>query len=261
MLCVQPLPFTKADGSVIEVVDQDYFHWEESDELERGQEITGLSYDVAFLKKMAHKGAVQAVSKDRGTGFAVSVEQIFVDSQSQEGASGTGFFNADRKLVLAPLSYRWDFIRPGPPPVDVPWDSNYISASGTSSRVSKPLTDYMLNPANAPNGANNHYLIPSLGIIPVQVVSAVNIYVDWADTYLPYAQTRGIIFYFLATQAYYEYLIDLAGCVGMDLYVANPPSMLGAPLDEILSGTPPDPFPDLLGGFPVMIVLEANCAP
>jgi hypothetical protein len=224
--------------------------------------VQGLSFDVAFLKKLSHKGPVQAVSKDRGTSFAVSVEQLFVDADVQPGSSGTGFFNAERKLVMAPLSYRWDFVSNLPPPNSYQ-DAAQLSASGTSSRVAKPLTDRMLNPATPPNGADNYYHIPSLGIIPYDVVSAINLWDNWGgSSYYPYTQNRGIIFAFLATQAYYDYLTTTVSECGFGAYTVTPPSLLNAPLDVTISGTPPATMPDFPGGgtytgVGFMVILEA----
>ncbi len=256
---LKPMPLTRADNSVISVVNQEYFDWGRSQELSRGQDIMGLSFDVAFLKKLSHLGPVQAADKDRGTSFAVSVEQVFVDTDIQPGASGTGLFNADRKLVLAPLSYRWDYI-PEPIPGGNPVSTARLTASGTSSRVSHRLTNRMLNPNTPPNGANNEYLIPGLGIIPTQVMSGINLYTDWGADYVPYVQDKGIIFAFLASQDYFEFIWDLAECSPI-MYTVTPPSMLGAPVDQIISGTPPDPFIDFPGGTPsitgTMTILEA----
>jgi hypothetical protein len=263
VLIIKPLPLVRPDGSVIRVVDQPYFRWDESQELERGDIVQSMAFDLAFLKKLSHKGPVQAVSKDRGTSFAVSVDQVFVDTGLQPGASGSGFFNNDNELILAPLSYRWDNS-----PVQGPYvgylDRATVSVSGTSSRVSKPLTDRMLNPATPPNGAAGVYHIPSLGIVPYEVVSAVNLWDNWnGGTYYPWLQNRGIIFVFLASQAYFEFVTTSVTECLLPPYTVTPPSLLNAPLDEALSGTPPDPMIDFPGGGTFgmpgsyMIILEA----
>jgi|WetSurMetagenome_2_1015567.scaffolds.fasta_scaffold00228_29 hypothetical protein len=257
---VRTIPITRADGTVITIHDQDAFDWDESNELSRGDTVQGLGYDIEFLKKLSHKGYVQAVAKDRGTSFAVSVDQVFVDIEIQPGASGMGMFNNEKKLVLAPLSYRWQYTG-GSNDGFVPTSEARITASGTSSRVSRPLTDRMLNPNTPPNGAENRYLIPGLGIIPTQVVSATNIFIDWGNNYLPFLQMRGIIFAFLASQSYYDHLTTTVNECGFPPYTVTPPSMLGAPLDVVISGSPPDPFPDFPGGDPtvtgIMTILEA----
>ena len=245
------------------MVDQNYFEWDESQELQRGDPVQGLSFDVAFLKKLSHKGPVQAVGKDRGTSFAVSVEQLFVDTDIQPGASGSGFFNIQRELVMAPLSYRWAYSTSSEEGV-----SAYarITASGTTSRVSQPLTNMMLNPNTPPNGALNYYHIPSLGIIPTSVVGAVDLWNDWGGMgYFPFTQNKGIIFQFFASQGFYEYLATNYAC-SFAPYTVTPPSMLGAPLDVTLSGTPPNPMIDFPGGtgvFPlinlvVLVAIERN---
>ena len=256
---IKPLPLTLADGTVITITEQDYFRWDNSAELSRGDFLQGLAFDAAFLKKLSHKGPVQAAGKDRGTGFAVSVDQVFVDVQIQPGASGMGMFTPGHRLMMAPLSYRWDFSTQLQ--IDMPDGEPQLSASGTSSRVSQPLTDRMLNPATPPNGAQGRYLIPGLGIIPTEVVSAINTITNWGVEYFPYIQNRGIIFAFLASQAYYEMLTNVTSMCALPPYTVTPPSMLGATLDHIVSGTPPDPFPDFPGGVPTitgtMIILEA----
>jgi len=259
---IKPLPLTLADGSVITVNDQDHFQWDESTELSRGDTIQGLGYDVSFLKKLSHKGYVQAAGKDRGTGFAVSVEQVFVDTDIQPGASGMAMFGPNQKLVMAPLSYRWAYDSSSDTGGGLPQSSARITASGTSSRVSHPLTDRMLNPNTPPNGAQNNYLVPGLGIIPTEVVSAINLWFSWdLDTFVPFTQNRGIIFAFLASQDYYDFLTTTMSECGLPPYTVTPPSMLGAPVDEVISGTPPDPFIDFPGGDPdvtgIMVILEA----
>jgi len=256
---IKPLPLTLADGTVITITEQDYFRWDNSAELSRGDYLQGLAFDAAFLKKLSHKGPVQAAGKDRGTGFAVSAEQVFVDVQIQPGASGMGMFTPGHRLMMAPLSYRWDFSTALE--INLPDGEPQLSASGTSSRVSQPLTDRMLNPATPPNGAQGRYLIPGLGIIPTEVVSAINLLTNWPDNFFPYIQNRGIIFEFLASQAYYEMLTNVTSMCALSPYTVTPPSMLGAPVDHIISGTPPDPFPDFPGGVPsftgTMVILEA----
>jgi hypothetical protein len=121
----------------------------------------------------------------------------------------------------------------------------------------------MLNPATPPNGAGNYYLIPSLGIIPWGVVSAVYLWDNWGGPAIyPYLQNRGIIWTFLATQDYYEYLTTTVTECLFDPYTVTPPSMLNAPLDVAVSGTPPALMTDFPGGgdfnFPGwLIILEA----
>ena len=255
---IKPLPFTRSDGSVIEVADQDYFEFDNSDELARGDKLEGLGYDVAFLKKLAHQGSVMAAGKDRGTSFAVSVEQVFVDVGIQPGASGMGMFSPTHKLMVAPISYRWDYTSTEEEGRDY---KAQIAASGTSTRVSAPLTSRMLNVATPANGVEGRYLVPGLGIIPTEVVSGVNVLTNWGTDYIPYLQDRGIIFAYLASQTYYEYLTNHTYGCGLPPYTVTPPSMLGAPLDHTESGTPPDPFIDYPGGDPsmtfTMVILEA----
>jgi hypothetical protein len=244
---IKPLPLTLSDGSVITITDQDAFGWDESTELSRGDMLQGLAYDVAFLKKLSHKGPVQAAGKDRGTSFAVSVEQVFVDQDIQPGASGMGMFTPGHRLMLAPMSYRWDYSTTSEEDSGAT-NTVRLTASGTSSRVSRPLTDRMLNPATPANGVGGRYLVPSLGIIPYEVVSGVNLFTNWGPTYVPFLQNRGIIFTFLASQTYYNYVTNVTTTCLFPAYSVTPPSMLGAPLDEVISGTPPDPFPDFPGG-------------
>lgn len=193
---------------------------------------------------------MQGIQKDRGSSFAVSIDQVFFDGNAEPGSSGSGIFNEDREIVFAPLTYGW--MAGGD-------NTNVFSVSGTSSRVSGPLVHRMLNPNTPPNGpAHNKYLIPSLGISPFYVVSALNLWLNYPIGNLAATQSKGIIFNWLATQEFYDFLTTTSECE-FPPYTVTPPSLLDAPLDVTLSGTPPDPFPDFPSGMDIntIVALEA----
>jgi hypothetical protein len=252
VMLLRTQPFTKTDGSVISLVNQPHFHFGESWELQRGEPIAGMSFDYGFLAKLGHEGGVQSVQHDMGSSFAVTIDQVFFDGNVEPGASGSGIYNDKHELVLAPLTYGWmasgdDF-------------SNVFSVSGTSSRVSGPLVARMLNPDTPPNGpAHNKYLIPSLGIETLGLASALDLYLDFDIGNLAATQTKGIQFYWLASQDFYDFLTTVVGDCGFPPYTVTPPSMLGAPLDVTISGTPIDPFTDFPGegDGDNVVVLEA----
>jgi len=251
VMLMRVLPFTKLDGSVITVNNQPHFRFGPSWELQKGQIVAGLSFDFGFLTKLGHFGAVQGIQKDRGSSFAVSIDQVFFDGNTEPGSSGSGIFNEDRQLVFAPLTYGW---------MAGDDTSNVFSVSGTSSRVSGPLVHRMLNPNTPPNGpAHNKYLVPALGINPLYVVSGLDLWLNFPVGNLAATQSKGIIFFWLATQEFYDFLTTDVGDCGFPPYTVTPPSLLDAPLDVTLSGTPLDPFPDFPGGMDgdTIVALEA----
>jgi hypothetical protein len=236
VMVMRVLPFTKLDGSVIRINKQPYFQFGESWQLQKGQTIAGLSFDLGFLTKLGHFGAVQAIQKDRGSGFAVTVDQVFFDGNSEPGSSGSGIFNEDKQLVFAPLTYGW---------MAGDDTSNVYSVSGTSSRISGPLVKRMLNPLTPPNGpAHNKYLVPGLGMSPMYTVSALELYLNFPIDNLAATQSKGVIFFWLASQEFYDFITEGLNDCMFPPYTVTPPSLLGAPLDETLSGTPLSPFND-----------------
>jgi|WetSurMetagenome_2_1015567.scaffolds.fasta_scaffold00597_23 hypothetical protein len=236
VMLMRVVPFTKEDGSVITLVSQPHFQFGPSWELQKGQIIAGLSFDFGFITKLGHFGAVQAIQKDRGSSFAVSIDQVFFDGNSEPGSSGSGIFNEDKQVVFAPLTYGW---------MAGDDTSNVFSVSGTSSRVTAPLVKRMLNPDTPPNGpAHNKYLLPALGINPMFVVSGLDLWLNFDIGNLAATQSKGIIFFWLATQEFYDFLTTDFNDCGFPPYTVTPPSLLNAPLDVTLGGTPPDPFAD-----------------
>jgi len=251
VMVMRVLPFTKLDGSVIRVVKQPFFKFGRSWELQKGQYLAGLSFDMGFLTKLGHFGAVQAIQKDRGSGFAVTTDQVFFDGNSEPGSSGSGIFNENREVVFAPLTYGW---------MAGADTSNVFSVSGTSSRVTAPLVARMLNPATPPNGpAHNKYLVPALGISPMYSVSALELYLNFPIGNLAATQSKGIMFFWLASQEFYDFLTEGFNVCGFPPYTITPPSLLGAPLDDTLSGTPLNPFSDFPAdvGPDTIVALEA----
>ncbi len=229
---------SKADGSIITIVSQPYFQFGHSWELQKGQPLNALSFDFGFLAKLGHRGAVQAIQKNMGSSVEVTIDQVFFDGNVEPGASGSGIFTDDNKVVMAPLTYGW---------LAGDSTSNVFSASGTSSRVSAPFVSRVLNPDTPPNGPNNKYLIPALGINPLLVVSGLDLIWDFDIEELPFTQSKGIIFFWLATQEFYDFLTTSIGECDLPPYTVTPPSMLNAPLDTTISGNPPDPFVDFPG--------------
>ena len=78
---MQTRPLTISSGfplvdSVINITKQPFFTFDDSRELHRGDEIRTLSFDLGFMKKLSHRGGVQAQGFDRGSYFVVSVDQV-----------------------------------------------------------------------------------------------------------------------------------------------------------------------------------------
>jgi hypothetical protein len=109
----------------ITLTKQEFFKFGDSREISRGDDVMTLSFDEGFLKKMAHKGPVQMTGLDRGSDFIVSTDQLFFDGNAAAGSSGSGIWNKDGLLVMAPLTYGWFLDGDG-----------ITSNSGTSSHVS-----------------------------------------------------------------------------------------------------------------------------
>jgi hypothetical protein len=233
VLVLQLSPLVKGDESVITLTSQPYLKWGSNRRLERGEDARSLSFDLAFLKKLGHKGPVLHPYADRGSSFAVSTEQVFVDLNAEDGSSGSAVLDSALQVVMAPLSYGW-------------FDNscNLYAVSGTSSDVSGPLVRRIVR-GDEPNGpANRKFLVPSLGIIPQYVMSGINMQSFFDGAYSTVLENKGIIFFWLAVQGYYEFLtIEIFDC-GFPEYEMIPPSLEGAPLTETISGNPLDPFQD-----------------
>jgi len=249
IMVLQALPLTISRGGTIVINNQDYFKFGESHELQRTEVVKSLSFDGGFLKKLAHRGGVQAPGKDIGSDFVLSIEQVFYDGNSGPGSSGSGVFNRDGKLILAPLTFAW-------------YNDNdmIFTVSGTSSDVSRQVVKRILNPAFPPNGPNNKYLVPTLGIAPLAAIGTSFLWSWDGPVYLPYTENRGIWFAYLLTQDFYDYLTNDVYSCGFDPYQVQPPSMLDAPLNTVISGEPPTTFPAVPGGCmycSTMVVLEA----
>lgn len=189
VMVLQLQPLTLARGGVVSVTRQEHLKFNpESNEMERGQEVWALSNDYDFLKKLGHAGVVMAPGKDIGSDFAVGVEQVFVDTNARPGASGSAVIDASGRIIMAPLTYAWG-------------DDAPFAVSGTSSRVSSALVKRILNPELPPNGPNNKYLVPTLGIVPLAAVNGEFLYYyGGGSTYLPWTENKGIWFGFLLTQ-------------------------------------------------------------
>lgn len=249
VMVLQLEPLTLARGGVITINRQEYMRFnEESHEMERGQEVWHLSYDYSFLKKLGHRGSVMAPARDITSEFAVGTEQVFVDTNARPGASGSAVVDRSGRIVMAPLTYAWDSDSP-------------FAISGTSSRVSAPLVKRILNPELPPNGPNNKYLVPTLGIVPLSAINGGFLSGFDGQTYLPWTENKGIWFGFLMTQDLYEFVTDCGMyCCGFDPYTVTPPSILGAPLDKTISGSPPLTMTDFPGGClycSTLVILEA----
>jgi len=118
----------------------------------------------------------------------------------------------------------------------------------------------MLNPLTPPNGpVHNKYLVPSLGINPMYTVSALELYLNLPIDTLAITQSKGVVFYWLASQEFYDFLTQGFNNCMFPPYTVTPPSLLGAPLDEILSGVPINPFHDFPAdvGPLTVVALEA----
>lgn len=246
VMVLQLQPLTKADGSIINVRNQRTLSFGSNRQLERGEPARSLSFDLAFLKKMGHSGAVLHPMADRGTSFAVSIEQVFVDLNSEDGSSGSAVINPDGQIIMAPLTYGWT-------------DSagNIYAVSGTSSDVSGPLVRSILR-GDAPNGpANNKYLIPSLGIVPQFTMSGLNVRNFLGSEYAALFENKGFAFLWLPVQGYYEFIANTVYECNFVPYNLTAPSLLDAPLDFAYYGTAPDPFPDFPAINDAIVVLLA----
>jgi len=188
VMVMQLEPLTLARGGVVTVSKQEYLRFNgESNEMERGQEVWHLSYDYSFLKKLGHRGSVMAPGKDMGSDFSVGVEHVFVDTNARPGSSGSAVVDQSGRIILAPITYAWG--------EDAPF-----AVSGTSSRVSSQLVKRILNPELPPNGPNNKYLVPTLGIVPLAPINGGFLYDYGGQTYLPWTENKGIWFGFLLAQ-------------------------------------------------------------
>ncbi len=145
---------------------------------------------------------------DVGTLIAASTEQVFVEAPGQEGASGSGWFDVEGNLVVAPMSFAWSFWNAYDPPNTFNEVGSY-GVSGTSYRITKPMVSRMLNPNTPANGVNGQYLVPSLGIISTGPVDAYSLWYWYGPEYYPDTENVGISFVNLATQGYFD---DTASC-------------------------------------------------
>lgn len=233
---LQLLPRVKGDGSIITLVNQPYLRWGSNRRLERGEQAHSLAFDLAMLPKMAHAGSVLHPYADRGSSFAVSTEQVFIDLNAEDGASGAAALNDELQIVMAPLSYGW-----------IDEAGNIYAVSGTSADVSGPLVRSILAGA-IPNGPGHRkFLVPTLGIVPQFVMSGINTQTYLRDAYSSIFENKGIAFQWLAVHAYYVFLSDFIFNCGFPSYNMTPPSLLGARLAHTFYGNPPDPFHDFPG--------------
>lgn len=227
VMVLQLQPLVKADSSVIMLASQPFLSWGSNRKLQRAEPVRALTFDLAFLKKLGRSGPVLHPYADRGSGFAVSTEQVFADVNALEGASGSAMLDANMEIVMAPLTYGWIS------------NNDVFAVSGTSADVSGPLVRAILAGA-LPNGpAHNKFLVPTLGIVPILVPSAATLPPDYYGT----LENKGVVFFWLATQNYYEFLVTMYGC-GFPPYNLTPPSLLGAPLTHTSYGNPPALFPE-----------------
>jgi len=204
---IKPLPLIRSDGSVINVVNQQYFEFA-SDTPERGETVAAFGYDLAFYKKAYRQGQIKHPRLDIGTLVAASTEQIFVEAFANQGASGSGWYDQNEHLTIAPLSFTWSFYNQ----YEVPDSTNFfggLGSSGTAFRITKPLVNRMLNPATPANGLNGEYLVPTLGIVALGPVDAVNLWLSYNPDLYPLTENKGVMFKFLASQ---EYFNTTAGC-------------------------------------------------
>jgi len=244
---IKPLPLTRSDGSVITANNQHYFNFADGGDIERGDILNAFGYDNAYFKKAFRTGPVMHPKMDIGTLIAAATEQVFVDAQAQQGASGSGWVDHEGNLVLAPLSFSWSY--------DNGYDIPDAYTDWGMIAISKPLVSRMLNPATPANGLHNQYLVPTLGIIAGGPVDAYTLWYEHSPAFYPATEMKGIIISALATQHYFN---TTARC-GSQAYEVTPPSLENAPLDVTLEGTPPTTFPEIPNGGDTntLIILEA----
>jgi hypothetical protein len=243
IMLLQTHPYQPVTGSNFSLSGHPYLTFADSTGLERGQMVTSLAYDYELIRKLGHKGAIQAVHKDHGTWWMTSSEQVFYDGNIQSGASGSSVVNTDGQIVIAPITYSWD------------GDSSTMAASGTSSRISSALTSRMRT--TSPNGPVNKFLVPTLGLAILGTIDSNYLRYQWNEDYLPLFQNKGLEFGFSYDQDFWDFYVnDFSSC--NLTYTVTPPSSYNAPLSATVAGTPPDPLPQ----FPAddessIIVLEA----
>jgi hypothetical protein len=164
--------------------------------------------------------------------------------------------------VIAPLSFSWAASNAYHSPSAVT-PAGTAGASGTSYTISKPLVSRMLDPTTPPNGVNGQYLVPTLGIIVGGPVDAYTLWYQHGNTYFPETEMKGIIIAALATQTYYNTTVRCGGNSSAPVHTVTPPSLYNAPLDTIISGTPPTNFPAIPNGgnantVVILVAVEGN---
>jgi len=184
---------------------------------------------------------------DIGTLIAAATEQVFVDGISGEGASGSGWLSREDNLVVAPLSFGWSASNAYHTPSALNLAAT-AGTSGTSYRISGPLTSRMLNPNTPANGVNGQYLVPTLGIIAGGPVDAYTLWYQHSTAYYAETEMKGVIIASLATQTYYNTTVRCGNNVTAPTHIVTPPSLLNAPLDTTFTGTPPLTFPAVPNG-------------
>ena len=142
-----------------------------------------------------------------------------------EGASGSGVWNHEGELVLAPLTYLWE-------------DADVFANSGTSSHVSRHIAATILDPAFVPDGLDNKLLVPSLGAITFETHNGPDfVNFDTLAFYAAQTPNYGIYSPWLADQNWFDFLNTVVedSCLNTS-YVVAIPSMLDAPLDTTIQG-------------------------
>ena len=249
---IKTIALTRSDGSIINAINQHHYQFAGGD-VERGDILNAFGYDNGFFKKSYRSGPVADPKLDIGTLIAASTEQIFVAAIGREGSSGSGWVDHEGNLVLAPLSFGWSWYNGGEKPTALN-PSGTAGTSGTSYRITKPLVSRMLNPHTPANGVNGQYLVPTLGIISGGPVDAYTLWSEFSHAYYAETEMKGVIISLLATQHYFD---TVASC-GQN-YTVTPPSLLDAPLEITITGTPPLTFPAIPNGGDsnTLVILEA----
>lgn len=253
VMVLQLLPLTYSNGTAtltVELKTQAFLKFDDSSLMLRGDPVATMSYDLGMSKKTYHDGKVQLVNLDRSTSFAVSAEQLFFFGDAQEGASGSGIWNRDGNLVMAPLSYGW-----------YNGGGDVFMNSGTSTRVSAPIVRNILDPNYVFNGpGNNKVLTTSLGIITFEANDGINLYnFDPFTAIVNVIPNIGIFTPFLASQDWFDFLsFFVFEC--LPPYNVTQPSMLNATLDTTIYGSPPALWSEVVAfdfnTYPFLLAIE-----
>lgn len=90
-----------------------------------------------------------------------------------------------------------------------------------------------MNFVSSHSSPTRRYLIPTIGIAPYASVGLFSLYTYENDQiYVPTSQAVGVQFYGLTDQTLFDFYNSFFGC-GYGAYTVTPPSLAGAPADQV----------------------------